>query len=253
MIKLFRNIRQKLLAKGKTTNYLKYAIGEIVLVVIGILIALQINNWNEYRKDRAYELMALTELYQSLHIEYNEFIPSLIDRAKISQHGINAFMDLREQNASIPDSVFEKLWEEVNTGSYFSYEAGPFESIKNRGLNLITNDSLRTILVQLYETRLPRIQNLTDNFLDKYDHGGQLKSIEKFLMETKPFKDSDGNWHFRAVFKSPDMLYSKEFMEYLKFRTEINEHFISRMGQINPRIENALKALQKELNHFEND
>jgi hypothetical protein len=50
MIKLFRNIRKKLLEQGKTTNYLKYAIGEIVLVVIGILIALQINNWNENRK-----------------------------------------------------------------------------------------------------------------------------------------------------------------------------------------------------------
>ncbi|MFZ1791355.1 MAG: DUF6090 family protein [Saprospiraceae bacterium] len=46
MIKLFRNIRQSLLAEGKTTKYLKYATGEIILVVIGILIALQINNWN---------------------------------------------------------------------------------------------------------------------------------------------------------------------------------------------------------------
>lgn len=50
MIKFFRNIRQKLLKEGKTTNYLKYAVGEIVLVVIGILIALQVNNWNEERK-----------------------------------------------------------------------------------------------------------------------------------------------------------------------------------------------------------
>ena len=50
MIKLFRNIRKKLLEQGKTANYLKYAIGEIVLVVIGILIALQINTWNENRK-----------------------------------------------------------------------------------------------------------------------------------------------------------------------------------------------------------
>jgi len=47
MIKFFRNIRKKILEQGKTTNYLKYAFGEIVLVVIGILIALQINNWNE--------------------------------------------------------------------------------------------------------------------------------------------------------------------------------------------------------------
>ena len=50
MIKFFRNIRKSLLNEGKTGKYLKYAIGEIVLVVIGILIALQINNWNENRK-----------------------------------------------------------------------------------------------------------------------------------------------------------------------------------------------------------
>ncbi len=47
MIKFFRNIRKTLLTEGKTSKYFKYAIGEIVLVVIGILIALQINNWNE--------------------------------------------------------------------------------------------------------------------------------------------------------------------------------------------------------------
>lgn len=53
MIKFFRNIRKKLLNEGKTTKYFSYAIGEIVLVVIGILLALQINNWNEHRKEEA--------------------------------------------------------------------------------------------------------------------------------------------------------------------------------------------------------
>ena len=52
MIKFFRKIRHNLINEGKTTKYLKYAIGEIVLVVIGILIALQINNWNEQRKQK---------------------------------------------------------------------------------------------------------------------------------------------------------------------------------------------------------
>ncbi|MBO0341043.1 hypothetical protein J0654_05270 [Muricauda lutimaris] len=51
MIKFFRNIRKSLLNEGKTGKYLKYALGEILLVVIGILIALQINNWNENRKN----------------------------------------------------------------------------------------------------------------------------------------------------------------------------------------------------------
>lgn len=52
MLKLFRNIRRKHLRDGKTAAYLKYAVGEIVLVVIGIPIALQINNWNEARTSR---------------------------------------------------------------------------------------------------------------------------------------------------------------------------------------------------------
>ena len=51
MIKFFRKIRRALLSEGKTAEYLKYAIGEIVLVVIRILIALQINNWNQAKKD----------------------------------------------------------------------------------------------------------------------------------------------------------------------------------------------------------
>ncbi|WP_204346703.1 DUF6090 family protein [Psychroserpens algicola] len=55
MIKFFRKIRQSLLSEGKTGKYFKYAIGEIILVVIGILIALQINNWNENRKNKITE------------------------------------------------------------------------------------------------------------------------------------------------------------------------------------------------------
>ena len=53
MLRFFRNIRQKLAAENKVMAYLRYAIGEIILVVIGILIALQINNWNERRKKAA--------------------------------------------------------------------------------------------------------------------------------------------------------------------------------------------------------
>ena len=56
MLTFFRRIRKGLLGEGATSKYLLYAIGEIALVVIGILIALQINNWNEYRKDKYCEI-----------------------------------------------------------------------------------------------------------------------------------------------------------------------------------------------------
>ncbi|MBN2615621.1 MAG: hypothetical protein JXR71_07985 [Bacteroidales bacterium] len=52
---LFKNIRRKLAAENQLTKYLRYAIGEILLVVIGILIALQVNNWNEHRKKMIFE------------------------------------------------------------------------------------------------------------------------------------------------------------------------------------------------------
>jgi hypothetical protein len=55
MIKFFRSIRQNLLAQGRITRYLTYAVGEIVLVVIGIFLALQLNNWNSARKEHSKE------------------------------------------------------------------------------------------------------------------------------------------------------------------------------------------------------
>tara|TARA_R110001592_G_scaffold3704_2_gene21325 strand:+ start:1335 stop:2084 length:750 start_codon:yes stop_codon:yes gene_type:complete len=65
MIKLFRNIRKNLLTEGKTTKYFKYAIGEIILVVIGIIIALQVNTWNGNRKESIEEKALLESLYEN--------------------------------------------------------------------------------------------------------------------------------------------------------------------------------------------
>ncbi|UWX53769.1 DUF6090 family protein [Maribacter litopenaei] len=62
MIKFFRKVRQRLLQENRFSKYMLYALGEIILVVIGILIALQINNWNENRKERIEESVLLTQL-----------------------------------------------------------------------------------------------------------------------------------------------------------------------------------------------
>ena len=66
MIKLFRHLRLSLFAGEKFTAYIKYSIGEIILVVIGILIALQINNWNEQMKKQTSLKLVLTNLVENL-------------------------------------------------------------------------------------------------------------------------------------------------------------------------------------------
>ena len=73
MIKFFRKIRQNLLMENKTGKYFKYAIGEIILVVIGILIALGINNWNENRKNHQAEKVVLNNLYENMTIDSIQF------------------------------------------------------------------------------------------------------------------------------------------------------------------------------------
>ena len=72
MIKFFRKIRQKLISKNKFSKYLIYAIGEIILVVIGILIALGINNWNEANKKDTEEREYLTNLLAEFETNQEE-------------------------------------------------------------------------------------------------------------------------------------------------------------------------------------
>ncbi|PNQ73754.1 hypothetical protein C1T31_05310 [Hanstruepera neustonica] len=83
MIKLFRNIRKNLLNEGKTSKYFKYAIGEIVLVVIGILIALQINNINEAKNNEARFKKILKELRKDLETDILNSEPLLKDNLKV--------------------------------------------------------------------------------------------------------------------------------------------------------------------------
>ncbi|MFY0602856.1 MAG: hypothetical protein JXQ93_02830 [Flavobacteriaceae bacterium] len=73
MIKFFRKIRQKLIIKNKTNQYLKYAIGEIVLVVIGILLALQINNWNSSRAEQNNIRNYYERIYDEISIVENGY------------------------------------------------------------------------------------------------------------------------------------------------------------------------------------
>lgn len=104
MIKFFRRIRQRLLSENKFSKYLLYAVGEIVLVVIGILIALNINNWNERRNNVKEELVILNNLKEDLKADIQGYNKS-IDWLKSRQANVDSVVRFLENpNLTIDDA-----------------------------------------------------------------------------------------------------------------------------------------------------
>jgi len=145
MIKFFRKIRQNLLSEGNTGKYLKYAIGEIVLVVIGILIALQINNWNENRKTintQEKYLILLKKETDANRDELNRVFTRVDSTFKAQKYLISNLMTLSEIEL---DSVLQLA---IGPQTRINFENSVLSELKTTGqLKNITNDELRKYLV----------------------------------------------------------------------------------------------------------
>jgi hypothetical protein len=152
MIKLFRNIRKKLIEQSKVRNYFFYAIGEIFLVVIGILIALQINNWNETRKSISSEKRYVTDLIQDLKndsIMLNQ-LDIFLESKLASKEKI---VPLLLGNNVVIDSIefhFAKQWA---VSGRFTPTSITIEALKNSGsLTIIRDVNLSRQIVSLYNS-----------------------------------------------------------------------------------------------------
>ena len=148
--------------KNKTGTYLKYAIGEIVLVVIGILIALSINNWNETRKTRIVELELLQNIQTDL-IESKKSIENMVIRnsnqlKKYKRLLYSVKNDLPETEALHFIFGIIPTW---NT-PYLNYSA--YETLKTKGVDLIQNDSLTNAIINIYDNEFAYLINDWDKW-----------------------------------------------------------------------------------------
>ncbi|MBT8300632.1 MAG: hypothetical protein KJO63_04830 [Maribacter sp.] len=178
MIKFFRRIRQNLLSAGKTGKYLKYAIGEIILVVIGILIALQINNWNEARKQNLRELALLKELKADLIFSIEE-----IDTVSFyNLENVKAYEQIRLHilNDSTYNKALDDAFGQLDNWSEPYLPNMAYDAINNKGIDVISNDSLKKHISKVYNFNLKMLlenmgawewsfnQNTTQRFMVKY-------------------------------------------------------------------------------------
>ncbi|GAA4280302.1 DUF6090 family protein [Gaetbulibacter aestuarii] len=181
MIKLFHNIRKSFIQEGKTLNYLKYAIGEIVLVVIGILIALQVNNWNEDRKGEKFEHEILTLIDKNLE---QDSIALSNELAK-SELGIHCTDRLLEQVAlkNYNDSL--SFWMgKIITFERFRSQSSAYEMLKSKGLENISDKKLQMALISYYDQSLFNVYQAFNDVEQQFN----LDWVPIIKQEFKDFK-----------------------------------------------------------------
>ena len=155
MLKFFRQIRYNLMSENKTGKYFKYAFGEIILVVIGILIALQINNWNENRKDRILEKEYLTRLKDDIKIDLNWLSSYILDRHDRKVKSLQNGKAYYEGVYVIKDTM--DFLNNIGYGGVYGTAAWSFntntyrELLNTGGLRKIESNTLRTEIVNYYE------------------------------------------------------------------------------------------------------
>lgn len=150
MIKFFRKIRQNLLKENKTGQYLKYAIGEIVLVVIGILIALQINNWNQAKAKVVKEIELLKGFKDQFENDVIE-IDSSLAFYRGAKNSIGIILNHLEDDLSYNDSLKFHFFTTTKYWMTSDLDNHVFETLKSIGVDLISNQDIRNRIIKLYE------------------------------------------------------------------------------------------------------
>ena len=150
-MKFFRKIRRSLISDGKTIRYLKYAIGEIILVVIGILIALSINNWNQKRIQHKEELKYYTNIKRQL-LEDNQVIRNNIDFNQFYYEQYQFAIELIENNDKSKLDSLGIIAVNLLEYSDFHQETNAYQSLVNSGeIKLLNNQEIIEGLQRLEE------------------------------------------------------------------------------------------------------
>jgi len=242
MIKLFRNIRQRLITEGNTSKYLKYAIGEILLVVIGILIALQVNNWNNDRltkRNEVNQIKLILEDAKADSIFFNERLKFYKQGDSLQKTLLSLF------DPKIQDSVSQLKMSDYQ--NYFGIRLLSQSNVvfNNKDLvNIIKNDSVSRALKKYfakYEHISGVIESRNNIYKDNF-----LKFSDKYPEAMKQVRSDSLMRGFLALTGFKDIEVSLENSIY--FNPSYEGAIINFIGE-NHELLKVLEAYLKEENN----
>ena len=251
MIKFFRKIRQNLLLEGKTGKYVKYAIGEIFLVVIGILIALSINNWNQQRishKQSISYLKSLVDDIKSDIIQYNVNIESY--KTDISNN-TRLFINDDYKKLHV-DSILKlvNIFYQPNKITKQSYEkiknAGLAESLGTNIVNKAVNDYYN-LEIKYYETLLQWDKEYSNEFYKFwfYNNNYESSTIRGYSSIKLQFLTTEEKRKNDLI----NLIESTQGRNYIRGAIERHEHTLKRAKEIKSVAENLVEMIINELNY----
>ncbi|MGD1947916.1 MAG: DUF6090 family protein [Croceivirga sp.] len=158
MIQLFRRIRQKLLSENKLSTYLVYAIGEIILVMIGILLALQVNNWNEKRNQDELRITYYQQLLDELTLDNNQ-IELNLERQEKSIASYQDYLKSYERDNLSPQEIFNNINKVNFSFGTIEFNTYTIEVLKSTGDIRFMPKALRNKLVTLKNAQTDHLKN----------------------------------------------------------------------------------------------
>jgi hypothetical protein len=231
------------MSENKFTKYLFYAIGEIVLVVIGILIALSINNWNEDQILRRTEVALLKEMKNNLEADLVDVRWNINENKK----KLNANEIVLESLKS-PESYNDTLnfyYGNLQGGTYFSKNTSAYDNLKSIGFQIIKNDSLRIRITELYSTSYNYLDIIEEDIQDNF-----------FTTKLQPLLISniitDTLWISAKPINQMELAMNHEFKETIKLNIEWIRFMIDLYVDIEVEIVTLINQIDSEIRNRNN-
>ena len=241
MIKFFRKIRQNLLSEGKTGKYFKYAIGEILLVIIGILIAVSINNWNEDQKLKKVEQSILKDLKQEMTINLKA-LESVIEYNERSFQGaeeIRVLFGDREAFDKISDTTFFRLIRKMNYNATYDPKNGILNSIISSGqINQLSNKELKYLLASLKELTTDALENSMNIETRRVDLMRSAWINAMFIADEK-----NVGYDVKSFYEHPEFIYATNSLFYHQRKDGLEEE-----KELKATLENIIELINENIN-----
>ncbi len=220
------------MGKNKTGKYVKYATGEIVLVVFGILIALQINNWNEQKKTQTKVNSFLTSLKKDLS---NDLL-TINDIIKIQEERFKTMTRLISlgNNPNVSETLASNNTTQISIGRNFTFfpVIGSYKSASGSGLiENIENDELKHNILNLYE-----------QYYNRLNYNGQINDGRHELLEWESRQYAD--YTKRQLTYDEKGLFDKDFLSQLGFVIRFTNVYVGLAKQTKLAIENTIKSIE---------